>query len=140
MGIVLTLSSLRWSGGGRGGGVGSGPSRLRELAELLPTIQRGEAPIEQLQQIQGGPRALVPAIQNLLHQLRSQQTAIAELEAEMRQKVANRTDALERTISSLRQQATRDSLTGLFNRRFLDQFLPQCDRTARRRIVKTCAC
>jgi diguanylate cyclase (GGDEF)-like protein len=98
---------------------------LRELAELLPVVQRGEAPIEQLQQIEGGPRVLVPIIQNLLHELRSQQTAIAQLEAEMRQRVANRTDALERTINSLRQQATRDALTGLFNRRFLDQFLPQ---------------
>ena len=43
----------------------------------------------------------------------------------MHQHVANRTDALERTIGSLRQQATRDALTGLFNRRMLDQFLPQ---------------
>src|SRR5688572_28675145 len=43
----------------------------------------------------------------------------------MRQKVASRTDALERTIGSLRQQATRDVLTGLFNRRFLDQYITQ---------------
>jgi diguanylate cyclase (GGDEF)-like protein len=43
----------------------------------------------------------------------------------MRQRVAQRTDALERTIGTLRHQATRDPLTGLFNRRFLDQYLPQ---------------
>jgi diguanylate cyclase (GGDEF)-like protein len=33
--------------------------------------------------------------------------------------------ALEREMGSLRQQATRDALTGLFNRRMLDGFLPQ---------------
>ncbi len=98
----------------------------RRLLDLLPRVHRGESPIEQLLEIDGGPRVLVPMIQEILRELRQQRTVIAELEAEMRQRVANRTDALERTIGSLRQQATRDALTGLFNRRFLDQYLNQC--------------
>jgi diguanylate cyclase (GGDEF)-like protein len=99
---------------------------MRALQAMLPRAHRGEIPIEQLAEIDGGPRALVPAIQELLRDLRIQRGAIAELEMEMRQKVASRTDALERTIGSLRQQATRDVLTGLFNRRFLEQYLSQC--------------
>src|SRR5262249_27222215 len=61
----------------------------------------------------------------ILHDHLSQQKGLAELEAEMSQRVAGRTDALERVIGSLRQQATRDPLTGLFNRRLLDQQLPE---------------
>jgi diguanylate cyclase (GGDEF)-like protein len=99
---------------------------LTALNELLPRIEAGDAPVEQLSELQGRLKPLVPTIQNLLHELRSQRTAVAELEADTRHKLANRTDALERTIGTLRQQATRDSLTGLFNRRFLDQFLPTC--------------
>jgi diguanylate cyclase (GGDEF)-like protein len=50
---------------------------------------------------------------------------VAGLNDEIRQRVATRTNALEREIGSLRQQATRDVLTGLFNRRMLDSYLPQ---------------
>lgn len=98
---------------------------MRSLQDLLAKAHAGEIPIEQLGEVEGGPRAIVPAIQELLREIRLQQAAIVSLEMEMRQRVANRTDALERTIGSLRQQATRDSLTGLFNRRFLDQYLDQ---------------
>jgi diguanylate cyclase (GGDEF)-like protein len=97
----------------------------RELQLLLPRVHRGEAPIEQLNEIEGGPRILVPAIQELLRELSSQRAVIAELEIEMRRRAANHTTAIERTIGSLRHQATRDPLTGLFNRRFLDQYLTQ---------------
>ena len=98
---------------------------MRKLQDLVGRAHAGEVPIEELADVEGGPRAIVPAIQDLLREIRSQQAMLAALEMEMRQRVANRTDALERTIGSLRQQATRDSLTGLFNRRFLDQYLSQ---------------
>ena len=64
------------------------------------------------------------------------EAALAELEAETRQKMANRTDALEQTIGTLRQQATRDSLTGLFNRRFLDQYIAVLETVARGYLVE----
>src|SRR5207244_8958378 len=81
--------------------------------------------LESLSDVRGGPAELVPLFQDLLRDVRVQKAEVAALEAEMRRRLANRTDALERTIESLRHQATRDALTGLFNRRFLDSFLPQ---------------
>ena len=98
---------------------------LQKLATTLPDVRQGKVPIEQLGTIDGGVSPLVPLIQELLRDLRRQKAVVAELEAEISQRVAHRTDALERTIGSLRHQATRDPLTGLFNRRFLDQYLPQ---------------
>ena len=95
---------------------------LRELRDQARRVQRGDASIESLSAVGGGPAEIVPLIQELL---REQRAAIAALEAQMQRKMDSRTGALERTIESLRQQATRDALTGLFNRRFLDTFLPQ---------------
>jgi diguanylate cyclase (GGDEF)-like protein len=98
---------------------------MQQLAMLTRQVIEGEAPIESLNGVRGGVDPIVPLVQSLLRELRQQEVVIAELNFEMQQKVANRTDALERVIGSLRQQATRDVLTGLFNRRFLDQYLPQ---------------
>jgi diguanylate cyclase (GGDEF)-like protein len=98
---------------------------MRQLQGLLSQAREGDVSIDALADIDGGPRAIVPAIQEMLRELRAQRGAIAELESEMRTRVANRTDALERTIGTLRHQATRDPLTGLFNRRFLDEYLSQ---------------
>jgi diguanylate cyclase (GGDEF)-like protein len=97
----------------------------RELRNLIERIRAGDAPIEELAAIRHGPRAIVPVIQSLLRDLREQRRELATLNEEIRQRVAHRTDALERTIGTLRHHATRDGLTGLFNRRFLDTFLPQ---------------
>jgi diguanylate cyclase (GGDEF)-like protein len=52
--------------------------------------------------------------------------------------MVHRTDALERTIESLRHQATRDALTGLFNRRFLDNFLPQAVQKCQQSKAELC--
>jgi diguanylate cyclase (GGDEF)-like protein len=98
---------------------------LKQLQDLLGQIRAGNAPIEELSQVQGALDTLTPMIQQLLRDLRSQKQAVAGLNEEIRQRVATRTVALEREIGSLRQQATRDVLTGLFNRRMLDSFLPQ---------------
>jgi diguanylate cyclase (GGDEF)-like protein len=97
---------------------------MRRLRQLLPMIRAGEAPIEELSHLRGGAAQLVPQIQELLHDLRQQKVELAELNEEVRLRVQQRTDALERTIGSLRQQATRDALTGLYNRRMLDGSLP----------------
>jgi diguanylate cyclase (GGDEF)-like protein len=97
----------------------------RELADLLEKIHRGEAPIEELNAIHGGPTLLVPKLKEIFRDLKSQRSATAHLRDEMQQRIANRTDALERIIGALRQQATRDALTGLYNRRALDEYLPK---------------
>jgi diguanylate cyclase (GGDEF)-like protein len=102
----------------------------RALRELLPAIRAGEAPIDELSSIAGGMKPIAPMIADLLHELRQQKQSNAVLNEEMRQRVATRTSALERQIGALRQQASRDALTGLHNRRFLDAYLP--------RIVERC--
>jgi diguanylate cyclase (GGDEF)-like protein len=98
---------------------------MRRLREHVRLAHRGEVTIESLSDLGGGPAELAPVFQELLRDLRMQKAEVAALEAEMRHRLASRTGALERTIDTLRHQATRDGLTGLFNRRFLDSFLPQ---------------
>lgn len=111
---VLARSNQRWG------------ARVRSLVEKMSAIRRGEAAIEELATLDStNISPLIDCVRETLHDLKSQRSEVAAIEAEMRQRVANRTDALERALSSLRYQATRDPLTGLFNRRFLDQYLPQ---------------
>jgi len=100
----------------------------RRLAALIREIRAGEAPGEELADIRGGLEGVADEIKSLIHELRHQRQANAELTEEIRQRIANRTHALERKLGSLRLQAFRDSLTGLHNRRMLDQFLPQAVR------------
>lgn len=96
-----------------------------ELRRMITTIRQGELPMEDLGQIKGGVAPLVPVILELFHELKQQKTIVAELEDEVRQRIANRTLALERQLGSLRQQATRDGLTSLYNRRMFDTYLPR---------------
>ncbi len=98
---------------------------LRSLREMLPEARLGSIPIEELSSIKGQLAPIIPHIQQLLRDIREERMMISRLEDETRQRVLSRTDALERKIGSLRQQATRDGLTGLGNRRHLDQSLPQ---------------
>jgi diguanylate cyclase (GGDEF)-like protein len=105
---------------------------VKRMYRMLPQVRAGEMPIESLSEIDGGLSDLASEVRQILRELRSQKTRVAELTAEMSQRVANRTNALERTIGSLRQQATRDVLTGLHNRRMLEEYLPQeIDRCCR---------
>lgn len=97
----------------------------RRLRVMLPKVRAGEMPIEELSRVGGPLNALVPLIQDLCRDLRQQQAVIAQLDHELSQKVAHRTGALERTVQSLRQQASSDVLTGLYNRRALETMLPE---------------
>ncbi|HWE92522.1 MAG TPA: GGDEF domain-containing protein [Tepidisphaeraceae bacterium] len=98
---------------------------LRVMERLIPEIRAGRAAIEELSQIHGRLAPLAAQVQELLRELRGQKAAIGEMDNEVRQRIASRTQALERKIGSLRHQATRDVLTGLFNRRMLDEHLAQ---------------
>jgi diguanylate cyclase (GGDEF)-like protein len=97
---------------------------LSRMYEILAAIDAGHAGIEELTTLQGPLAPLAEKFCEVLRDLRRQKSTIAKLEREMRHRVASRTDALERKIGSLRQQATRDALTGLYNRRMLEEFLP----------------
>jgi diguanylate cyclase (GGDEF)-like protein len=100
-----------------------GPTQ--HLQELLDRVQLGASPIEELSSVGGELAPLVPTIQRLFRSLRSERKRYTELQDEIRQRLQNRTDALQRTIGSLKRQATQDALTGLYNRRMFDEFLPK---------------
>jgi diguanylate cyclase (GGDEF)-like protein len=111
--IIMIRHELHWA------------KPARRLRGLLPQIRSGECPIEELSHV-GGPDdigQLIPELQQLFRDLRRQKLELSILNEEMRQRVAQRTDALERAMGSLRTQATRDALTGLGNRRKFDQEL-----------------
>lgn len=97
----------------------------RRLRVILPKVRAGEMPIEELSRVGGPLNALVPLIQDLCRDLRQQQSVIAGLDHELSQRIASRTGAMERTIHSLRHQASIDVLTGLNNRRSLETMLPE---------------
>ena len=102
-----------------------------KLTQLLTKVRGGELPIDELSSIEGGVKPLAKLAHDLLRNLREERRKTAQLEHEMRDRIAHRTEALERMIGSLRQQATRNALTGLFNRRMLDQHLPELMTTCR---------
>jgi len=97
----------------------------RRIAALIREVRIGRAPIEELSAAWPQWQPLAAEVQELCRELREQKRATAALQDEIRQRIANRTDALERMNESLRLQANRDALTGLNNRRMLDQLLPQ---------------
>jgi diguanylate cyclase (GGDEF)-like protein len=96
---------------------------LNRLQSLLPEIRAGHSAIDDLSSVKGSLAPIARQFQEILHDLRAEKLKLAELDEEIRQRIANRTDALERKIGSLQQQATRDVLTGLLNRRALNDHL-----------------
>jgi diguanylate cyclase (GGDEF)-like protein len=101
-----------------------GAARARALAATIVEIREGTAPIEQLNAFGGLFSPVASAVAELARELRESKQSAVALEQEIKQRIASRTDALERVIGGLRQQATRDPLTGLYNRRMLEQHLP----------------
>ena len=125
--VFLTLGSLTVAGcaAARRRRLWSGP--IARLLDAAGKVRSGDAPVESIARVADLPASLVPvaeAFHDLLHELRTRRTEVARLENEMGQRVARRTDALERAIGTLKQKATRDTLTGLYNRRMLDEHLP----------------
>ena len=98
---------------------------LGQLEEIIPQVRDGQEPIESLAKVGGKLAPLAVMCQQILRDVREEKLRIMQLEEEVRQRIASRTEALERRIGALRQQAARDGLTGLFNRRALDDYLPE---------------
>jgi diguanylate cyclase (GGDEF)-like protein len=95
---------------------------------LVQQAHEGKISVEELTSAavsQGRFQPLVQVIGRILLDLKQQRADRAALEQEIRDRIANRTDHLERKIGSLQVQATRDVLTGLGNRRALDAELPR---------------
>ncbi len=93
---------------------------IDRLAALLPEIHAGRRPAEELRHITG---RIAPIAQQFLEVYGELRTNKSEINSEIRQRIASKTEALERKIGSLKNQATRDVLTGLLNRRALNEHL-----------------
>ena len=96
------------------------------VERALRGVRSGEVPIDELvdgglARSCGGLAGLVAPVEDLLRELREARAEVARLNAEMQQRVAQRTDALERRLGTMRARADRDSLTGLLNRRALEE-------------------
>jgi diguanylate cyclase (GGDEF)-like protein len=96
---------------------------IDRLEKILPGIRAGRAPIEDLLSIKGQLAPIAMHMHEMLREIRGQKSMLSEMDHEVRQRIANRTEALERKIGSLQNQATRDVLTGLLNRRALNEHL-----------------
>ncbi len=101
---------------------------MTRLIKLLDELNKGEAPLDELNRVDGGVAALREPLRELLHQVRSSRSRVAELHAEIEHRVVNRTDALERKLGSLQAQASRDILTGLLSRRAMEIEFPRVVR------------
>jgi len=105
-----------------------------ELARLIRRAHAGRISIEEFisaPAAQGHRAVLASAVAKVLLDLKQQRAERAALAQEIRDRIANRTDALERKIGSLQVQAARDGLTGLNNRRALDLDLPKMIETSK---------
>jgi diguanylate cyclase (GGDEF)-like protein len=94
-----------------------------QLEQLLPEVRAGRLPIDELSAVRGEMAPIAKHIQEILRELRAQKAMVTEMDHDVRQRIANRTEALERKIGTLTHQASRDPLTGLFNRRGLNEHL-----------------
>jgi diguanylate cyclase (GGDEF)-like protein len=96
------------------------------MRALIHEIRVGRAPIEEFNTLHSGSlNELAAEVKLLLQDLRQKRQAILELQQEAKKRIAQRENVLERNIAALRNQVVRDPLTGLYNRRMLDQLLPQ---------------
>lgn len=103
-------------------------SPRERLRQAIREIRGGRWPIEALREDGvdfGALAALAVDVAGVFRDVRRLEMRLAELEHEADRRMANKTDALQRVIGSLRMQAIRDPLTGLFNRRALDELLPR---------------
>ncbi len=97
----------------------------KELKHLLEDASKGLVPIEEVRSIQGAFSSLSGPIAQILLDRRTAQMKLGNLNEELGARVASRTEALERQLGILKAKASRDALTGLFNRRSLEEELPQ---------------
>ena len=105
---------------------------IRNARNVLAELSKGAAPLDDLRSLRRGMRCLMPAIMDLAHRERALRAQIARLEIEVKQRVVTRTESLERKLGALQLQASKDVLTGLFNRRAFDLELPKVVEACRK--------
>ena len=113
-------------------------SRLEELERTLIGVRAGELPLEELSGFDGPFRPLALSVQQMAAELKAHRAQLQAVEAEVRQLVAQRTDALEQKLGSMRLQANRDKLTGLYNRRAFDEQVSEAVKQAAKSPANLC--
>jgi diguanylate cyclase (GGDEF)-like protein len=98
---------------------------MARLGETYKNVRDCVAPIDELKKVGGQLQPISAMFEELFLDLRNQKAEVSKLHEELRQRVAARTENLERRIGSLKRQSTTDKLTGLQNRRRLDEALPE---------------
>jgi len=95
------------------------------LEKLIEDIRESLIPIDSLSEITGPVAPLARQVQKLLRELRREEQENSRQRAELSQKHRRNTEALEGKLNVVQTQAQRDALTGLLNRRQLDEQLPK---------------
>jgi diguanylate cyclase len=96
---------------------------IKAMSSLLAEIRAGEAGSEDLAALGEQSQELAQLaerVATLCRDLKAHKQAVAALEAEIARRVATRTDSLERKLGALREEASRDALTGVGNRGAFD--------------------
>lgn len=110
-----------------------------QLQRLIDEVRDGQTSIESLAKVDGPMSQLARMTQEILHELRREQQENKRLHTEINQRVRQRTDALESRMATWQTQAYRDALTGLHNRRLLDERLPKILEQCRAEGTPLCA-
>jgi diguanylate cyclase (GGDEF)-like protein len=97
----------------------------RQLCRTLNDIRAGQVPMADLDHCQGGVEPVVEIVRAILFDLKDQKRIINEMREEMRTRIQNRTDALERQLGVMQAKAMRDALTALGNRAAFETMLPR---------------
>ncbi len=97
---------------------------MKRLRQAYTEVRDRNAAIDELDAVGGHLQPAADMLASALRDLRVQQANVAALNEELRSRVAQRTEALERRIGSLKRQSTTDQLTGLQNRRRLEEMMP----------------
>jgi len=95
------------------------------LTTLLIEIRKGHLPIESLRNEPPHLQLLAGEIRLLLQELRHEKQAASELQMSIQHRLDRQTDQLQRQMGTLRRAAMHDPLTGLYNRRIFDAYLPR---------------
>lgn len=106
---------------------------MQELVEQVKKTRQGQQSIEDWNNPKHGVREISEQIVDLIRENQRLKSEVSELKSEMRQRIASRTDALERQLSVARAKASKDALTGVFNRRHFEETFPKLIELSRTR-------
>ncbi|GIW75511.1 MAG: hypothetical protein KatS3mg104_0574 [Phycisphaerae bacterium] len=98
---------------------------MQELVEQVKQTRQGQRSPEDWKNLKHGVREISEQIVALIRENQMLKSEVAELKSEMRQRIASRTDALERQLGVARAKASKDALTGVFNRRHFEETFPK---------------